>query len=335
MNRVDLHPEELLDAWRRGAVLAPADRSRLQEHLDACDPCAFERAVVEDFARELDREDPADDAAAAAAAAGALADRRVGPGPEPARRIRWAGSRRRFRLLLVAAVLLAAAVGAAAAAWYALVVIARRDSGAATPAACPPGSSGLAGSTVFSSPAAGTRGPGGAAPDPAPAGPSSPSAAEPVPAVEPVRPPPSRPPARPAVEPAPNAGTNPDGDAASLFSRANAARRSRDYGVAAAAYGELGRLFPGSLEELLSRVTYGTLLLEVLGQPQRALGLFDSYLAAARGGTMAEEALVGRALALGRLGRTDEERAAWHALLAEFPESTHADRARRRIEALP
>ena len=337
MNRVDLHPEELLDALRRDGTLAPGDRARLEGHLDSCAPCAFEQLAVRDFARELDRDEPADAASAAWALTRALADPRVAARVEdgfpPGG---WnAAPRRRVRLLLVAAILLAAAAGAAAAAWYALVVIGRRAE-PAEPAARPPGEPGLAGSVVYSSPDA--VGPPTAAPG---ARSGVPAAASPVPdevAVDPpaaVAPRPGERPVRPPATAVADAATESGDDAGALFSRANAARRARDYGSAATLYDELGHRFPGSREELLARVTYGTLLLEVLDRPQRALGLFDSYLAAARGGTMTEEALVGRAVALGRLGRADEERAAWHALLAEFPGTTHAERARRRLEELP
>jgi hypothetical protein len=46
-----------------------------------------------------------------------------------------------------------------------------------------------------------------------------------------------------------------------------------------------------------------------------------------------EEALVGRAVALGRLGRVTEERNVWKSLLDAFPRSTSAARARARIAA--
>jgi len=333
MNRVDLHPEELVDALRRDGTLGPADRTRLEEHLDACAPCAFEQAAVRDFTRKLDRDEPGDAAAAAGALAGALADPRVASRVASGARGGWAAPRRRGRLLLVAAILLAATAGAAATAWYALVVIGRRAE-PVEPSACPPGESGLAGSVVYSAPDAAT-------PPAAGASARSGTPVAPVPAPEAVVEPPSASsappqerPVRSPVLPVADVGAAPVDDATALFSRANAARRARDYGTAAAAYDELGRRYAGSREELLARVTYGKLLLDVLAQPQRALGLFDSYLAAERGGTMAEEALVGRAVALGRLGRAAEERGAWQALLAEFPDSTHAERARRRLEEL-
>jgi hypothetical protein len=332
MSRVDLHPEELLDALRREGTLAPDDRARLEQHLDACDPCTFEQVVLRDFTRELDRQEPADAPAAAGALLGALSDPRLAAQLAPGGGARgWSAPRKRARWLLVAAILLAATTGAAAAAWYALVVIGRRAEPAAPPA-CPAGESGLAGSVVYSAPDA------TGAPPVEPRGGPGTRGVEPPPPAEVVPEPSARPegvPARPVAPAAADAGPEPADAAGLLFSRANAARRARDYGTAATLYDELGRRFGGTREELLARVTYGTLLLDVLGQPQRALGLFDSYLAAARGGTMAEEALVGRAVALGRLGRPVEERAAWHALLAEFPDSAHAERARRRLAELP
>jgi len=334
MNRVDLHPEELLDAQRRGEAPEPEQRARLEDHLAACDACAFERAVARDFAAELERSEPADRDAAARAAAGALEDPRVAAGTVRRSPAGFGTTTRRFRLLLVAAVLLAATVGAAAAAWYALVVIARGSAAEEQPApTCPPGQTGLAGSTVYAIPDAALPTPRAASPAVAPPGPAPPPPAVPNP-VPPSGPTAGRHPEGP-VPATPDAGSAALETAETLFSRANAARRARDYGTAARLYDDLALRFSGSREEMLSRVTFGSLLLDVLGQPQRALNLFDSYLAAARGGTMAEEALVGRAVALGRLGRAAEERATWHALLAEFPESANAERARRRLAELP
>jgi TolA-binding protein len=86
---------------------------------------------------------------------------------------------------------------------------------------------------------------------------------------------------------------------------------------------------------VLARVTVGWLRLERLGDPGGALASFDAYLAASPDGTLAEESLVGRALALMQLGRAVEERAAWETLLARFPDSANAGRARRRLAELP
>jgi hypothetical protein len=125
-----------------------------------------------------------------------------------------------------------------------------------------------------------------------------------------------------------------DGSAAELFARANLLRRRDEVKEAAGVYRDLQRSFPGSAEELLSRVVLGRLLLDRLGDPTAALAQFESYLAGASQGSLREEALVGRAVALGRLGRAIEERTAWNALLDAFPRSTSAARARARIATL-
>jgi hypothetical protein len=75
-------------------------------------------------------------------------------------------------------------------------------------------------------------------------------------------------------------------------------------------------------------------LLDRLADSKAALAQFESYLAGASQGSLREEALVGRAVALGRLDRVIEERNAWNALLDAFPRSTSAARARARIAAV-
>ena len=51
-------------------------------------------------------------------------------------------------------------------------------------------------------------------------------------------------------------------------------------------------------------------------------------------GTLAEEARVGRALALQKLGRRAEEREAWTQLLLRHPHSVQEERARARLQEL-
>jgi hypothetical protein len=75
-------------------------------------------------------------------------------------------------------------------------------------------------------------------------------------------------------------------------------------------------------------------LLDRLGDAGAALAQFEYYLARHGGGTLAEEARVGRALALGKLGRRSKERAAWQDLIEHHPTSPHAARAERRIDEL-
>jgi hypothetical protein len=128
-----------------------------------------------------------------------------------------------------------------------------------------------------------------------------------------------------AIEPAEPAET-----AATLFARANEARRAGRGAEALRLYDELGARFPGSREDSAARVTSGWLLLQQLGQPAAALARFDRYLATG-GGTLAQEAMAGRALALGKLGRRSDELAAWHRLLEVAPGSAYAPRARERL----
>ena len=177
-----------------------------------------------------------------------------------------------------------------------------------------------------------------------------PPPAPPPPAVLPIAPPPPAPAEPPTAEPppaapsapveaAPNAAPRPSAarsaepvdTAAALFARANEARRGGRAAEALRLYDELGARFPGSREDTAARVTSGWLLLEQLGQPGAALARFDRYLAASGGGTLAQEAMAGRALALAKLGRRADELAAWRRLLEVAPGSAYAPRARERL----
>jgi TolA-binding protein len=123
--------------------------------------------------------------------------------------------------------------------------------------------------------------------------------------------------------------------ASELFAKANTLRRGGQTADAVHAYRALEQAFPGSTEALVSRVTLGRLLLDRGIDVRAALVEFDAYLSRAPKGPLAEEALIGRALSLGRLGRaSDAERGAWSSLLATHPKSTYAARARARIEQL-
>jgi tetratricopeptide (TPR) repeat protein len=127
---------------------------------------------------------------------------------------------------------------------------------------------------------------------------------------------------------APSASAAPP--ASELFAAANQARRRGQRDEALRLYRELARRYPDSPEAQLSNATVGRMLLDG-DNPQAALDAFDRYLA--QGGNLSEEALVGRALALQKLGRQAEERAAWEALLRAHPSSIHAARARARLAA--
>jgi TolA-binding protein len=119
-----------------------------------------------------------------------------------------------------------------------------------------------------------------------------------------------------------------------LYARANEARRIGRDAEAAAGYRTLQRLFPTSTEALASHMSLGRMLLDRRHDPSGALVEFDRYIASGSRGELREEALIGRARALGQLDRREDERGAWKALLREFPRSMYADQARERIAAL-
>jgi hypothetical protein len=119
-----------------------------------------------------------------------------------------------------------------------------------------------------------------------------------------------------------------------LFAKANAAQRDGLAPEAARLYIELERAYPGLPEELVARVLLGRLLLDRLDDPRAALAQFDSYLAHPDHDALGEEAMIGRALSLERLGRHVEERTAWEHLLAAYPRSSYADPARTRLDEL-
>ena len=150
---------------------------------------------------------------------------------------------------------------------------------------------------------------------------------------------PTEAPAPPVVAPPPSRTVRARVEAApvltadALFADANRARRAGDYPRALRRYAELRRAYPGSRQEMTARVVVGDLQLEE-GPARDALANFDSYLAADPDGTLSEEARVGRAVALMRLGRRDEEREAWSQLLRVHPNSVQGARARRRLAEL-
>lgn len=119
--------------------------------------------------------------------------------------------------------------------------------------------------------------------------------------------------------------------AGQLLEAAREARKERDWSAAAGRYRELIRRYPGAGEAGVALVDLGTIELDMLGRPARALASFDGYLA--RGGTLAAEALWGKANALRALGRGAEERAALEEIVASHPDAFQALEARRRLGA--
>jgi TolA-binding protein len=119
-----------------------------------------------------------------------------------------------------------------------------------------------------------------------------------------------------------------------LFARANAARRAGALPEALTLYRKLLADFPSSREALTSKVTMARALLDTQGNAGEALALFERYAQQAPAGNLADEALIGRAEALGRLGRSTDEADAWRALLARFPASAQRTRAEARLAEL-
>jgi outer membrane protein assembly factor BamD (BamD/ComL family) len=123
--------------------------------------------------------------------------------------------------------------------------------------------------------------------------------------------------------------TTPETTAAGLFERANIARRTGDTNGALAGYDALERKFPGSREARIAKATTARLLLD-RGDAAGALSRFDAYLASGSP-ELREEAMAGRATALERLGRGEDEARAWEALLASFPGTPYAAHAKARV----
>jgi hypothetical protein len=104
---------------------------------------------------------------------------------------------------------------------------------------------------------------------------------------------------RPDTPPPPSPPVAPI-DPDDLLRAANQARRARDFAEADRLYTDLQARFPGSRAARTSRVPHARLLLDTLDRPADALDIFSAYLDADPRGTLSEEALVGRALALRR-----------------------------------
>jgi len=305
MSSADLHPEDLLDRVRRGQATA-SERERVNAHLASCEACRFEQAVLVESMRDASPQ-PGDAARARTieqAALTALAARGVLAASASAsrRRKRYAGA------WIAAAVVSSIATAAAAAviarpAWLAELIPKLSAQEAPEPAKLKPVRR-------------------------APPSKSVPVVAQPpgLPEVEHEQ--------TPEPEPERARSKKPTVSAAELFAAANEARREHKITEAVRLYRELQRTRPSSAEASVAHVALGRLLLDRTGDARGALQQFDRYLAERGPLSLAEEAMVGRALALDRLGRAREERAAWQALLATFPGSVNAERARTRIEAL-
>ncbi len=118
-----------------------------------------------------------------------------------------------------------------------------------------------------------------------------------------------------------------------LIAEASGLRRRGDVKNAAERYMTLIEQYPKSEEATSALVTLGKMQLHTLGNPREALGNFERYLQSGNR-TLREEALFGRAEALRKVGRIDEEREALEGFLREFPGSLQATAIQNRLSSL-
>lgn len=331
MSVAELHPEELFDKLADGTLNA-AERERLLLHLKSCAVCRFEHGARLDFEREA-----------------AAAEQRIAPSLplQPRKRAPAPVRRRPSRILVagIAAAVLISASGALAAAlgarpWRAFTAMfVSAPERPKVVSALPP--------AALPKPRAADRAQPPVTPAPAPAFAEPAPVSVATPALKPraaLVAKPALTSAREAASPAapPSSGSakasldapasqEPSG-AAKLFGQANQARRAGEVGRASGLYHLLQEQYPGSAEAELSRVTLATLLLNS-GDASGALAGFERYLAGPSRALEAE-ALVGRARALARLGRTKLELTAWREVERRFPGSVYARQAAERLTAL-
>lgn len=116
-----------------------------------------------------------------------------------------------------------------------------------------------------------------------------------------------------------------------MLGYARSLRASGDFRRAADVYRRIHAADPQSPSGRAALVSLGELLLS-LNDAQGALRAFDSYLG--RGGSLAQEALFGRARALRTLNRPAEERAAIDRFLAAYPNAPQSRVLRSRLAAM-
>ena len=311
METLDLHPEELFDKAHQG--LASADElARLDAHLASCATCRFERQVRLDFDSVGGSTANLDDLVARARS-GAEAV------PEAPRR-------RRVGPLLIAAAVALMGFGsfAAVAQFTGLLPRLFTQKSEETPVVAPPA----------------PRLPHVVAPVAAP----EPVVAEPEPQVETTPPAPvaervrvaprvAAPVREEVVEATPDLPPAPvEPDALAVFSRATQERVRGDTAEAIRDFRVVVARYPNSREASLSHAALGRLLLD-RGEAASALESFDAYLGSPDQ-VLREDVQGARAMALKALGRTDDERTAWEAVLRDYPAGVYAPRARSRLESL-
>jgi TolA-binding protein len=120
--------------------------------------------------------------------------------------------------------------------------------------------------------------------------------------------------------------------AAQLFAAARRARATGDLGRAIALYRRLQSAFPRSAETRLSWLSLAQVYLKA-DQPAQAVAQYDAYFESGDE-ALAEEATMGKAGALARLGRLKEEETLWQRFLRDYPDSDYRWRAQQRLQEL-
>lgn len=137
--------------------------------------------------------------------------------------------------------------------------------------------------------------------------------------------------AAPALPPKPSAAAE-VGSASELFAAAAGARRKGKAQEAIVLYDTLQSRYPGSAEANAADMALGMLRLQ-RGSARSALDHFQRYLAKNPRAELAPEALWGKAQALSRLGRSEEAKKSFAALLERYPDSTYAAAARAKLDS--
>lgn len=316
-----LHPEELFDKAARGLATAE-DQRLLDAHLAACATCRFERQVRADF-DAVSTADVNVDALVARALTGAATTPAEGP------------RRRRVGPPLVAAAVALLGFGSfAAVAQFTGVLPKLLEKLSVQPAPVEPTPAPAPHRSVHVAPKV--------------EAPVVEPVVAPEPAAETAPPPPTTVviverkhvaaprPVAPVAAPTPDLPPAPvvpaEPDALTLFSRATRERVRGETSEAIRDFRVVVARFPGSREAALSNAALGRLLLD-RGEAASALEALDAYLATSDQ-VLREDVQGTRGLALQALGRAAEERAAWEAVLRDFPAGVFAPRAQARLEAL-
>ncbi len=307
MSVAELHPEHLLDKHARG-TLSESERTTLDAHVTKCTSCRLELQLRADFADEMANDAVRDSGLVRLVEVAAKTEvQKPAPAPAPERITNRRRSRFGVWLFAAAAMLVVAGAAASEAGRRVWVPIFIHD---AAPVAPTP-------SDIVERKSDSVR----ATPPPVVKAPPVDTA--PVETAAPVD---TAPPATNVVvappKPTPSALLDAESDA----------RRRGDYDRVLALHAELIASHPSSHEAQTSRVTVARMLLD-RGDLTGALAGFDAYLANGSG-ELGEDAMAGRATALDRLGRKEDARAAWKALVERYPQSTYAEHARTRMEAL-